>query len=55
MASDAIRDLLLENIVSTVKGAKAFDLPILYSTIDVATGRGQPTVEVVLTDPLLTS
>jgi nicotinamidase-related amidase len=38
------RDLLLENIVSTVKTAKAFDLPIIHSTINVATGRGQPTV-----------
>ena len=38
------RDLLLENIVSTVKSAKAFDLPIVHSTINVATGRGQPTV-----------
>jgi len=38
------RDLLLENIVSTVKSARAFDLPIVHSTINVATGRGQPTV-----------
>jgi nicotinamidase-related amidase len=38
------RGLLLENIVSTVKTAKAFDLPIVHSTINVATGRGQPTV-----------
>ena len=38
------RDLLLENIVSTVKTAKAFGLPIIHSTINVATGRGQPTV-----------
>jgi len=38
------RDLLLQNIVSTVKTAKAFDLPIVHSTINVATGRGQPTV-----------
>jgi nicotinamidase-related amidase len=38
------RDLLLENIVSTVKSAKAFDLPIVHSTINVATGRGPPTV-----------
>jgi nicotinamidase-related amidase len=37
-------DLLLENIVSTVKIAKAFDLPVVHSTINVATGRGQPTV-----------
>jgi nicotinamidase-related amidase len=38
------RDVLLENIVSTVKTAKAFALPIVHSTINVATGRGQPTV-----------
>jgi nicotinamidase-related amidase len=38
------RDLLLANIVSTVKTAKAFGLPIVHSTINVATGRGQPTV-----------
>jgi nicotinamidase-related amidase len=38
------RDLLLENIVSTVKTAKAFRMPIVHSTINVATGRGQPTV-----------
>jgi nicotinamidase-related amidase len=38
------QDLLLENIVSTVKTAKAFGLPIVHSTINVATGRGQPTV-----------
>jgi len=38
------RDLLLENIISTVKTAKAFDLPVVHSTINVATGRGQPTV-----------
>jgi nicotinamidase-related amidase len=33
-------DLLLENIVSTVKTAKAFELPIVHSTINVATGAG---------------
>jgi nicotinamidase-related amidase len=38
------RDVLLENVVSTVKTAKAFDLPIVHSTINVATGRGQSTV-----------
>jgi hypothetical protein len=38
------RDLLRENIVWTVKTAKAFDIPIVHSTINVATGRGQPTV-----------
>jgi len=38
------RNLLLENIVSTVKIAKLFGLPIVHSTINVASGRGQPTV-----------
>jgi nicotinamidase-related amidase len=38
------RDLLLENISSTVKIAKLFGLPIVHSTINVASGRGQPTV-----------
>jgi nicotinamidase-related amidase len=38
------RDLLLENVVSTVKIAKVFDLPIVHSTINVATGRGKPTL-----------
>jgi nicotinamidase-related amidase len=37
-------DLLLENIVSTVKTAKAFGLPIVHSTVNVASGRQQPTV-----------
>jgi hypothetical protein len=31
------RDLLLENIISTVKIAKLFDLPIVHSTIIVGT------------------
>ena len=38
------QDLLLENIVSTVKTARAFDLPIVQSTVNVASGRQQPTV-----------
>jgi nicotinamidase-related amidase len=37
-------DLLLENIVSTVKTAKAFEMPIVHSTINVATGRSETTV-----------
>jgi nicotinamidase-related amidase len=36
--------LLLENIVSTVRTARAFDLPIVHSTINVATGRSDSTV-----------
>jgi nicotinamidase-related amidase len=37
-------DLLLENIVSTVKIAQLFGLPIVHSTINVASGRAQSTV-----------
>jgi nicotinamidase-related amidase len=36
-------DLLLENIVSSVKTARAFGLPIVHSTVNVASGRQQPT------------
>src|SRR5437899_11298995 len=38
------RDLLLKNVVSTVKIAKVFGLPIVHSTINVQTGRGKPTL-----------
>jgi len=37
-------DLVLKNIVSTVMTAKAFGLPIVHSTVNVASGRGKPTV-----------
>jgi nicotinamidase-related amidase len=37
-------DLLLENIVSTVRTARAFGLPIVHSTVNVASGQQQPTV-----------
>jgi nicotinamidase-related amidase len=37
-------DLLLKNIVSTVKLANLFGVPIVHSTVNVATGRGEPTV-----------
>jgi nicotinamidase-related amidase len=36
--------LLLKNIVSTVKVAKAFGLPIIHSTVNVASGQVGPTV-----------
>src|SRR6201999_2315648 len=36
-------DLLLKNIVSTVKAVKAFDLPVVHSTVNVADGQ-EPTV-----------
>jgi nicotinamidase-related amidase len=38
------RDLLMKNIVSTVKAAKVFGLPIVHSTVNVASGQQQPTV-----------
>src|SRR5690348_4453336 len=38
------RDLLLENVVSTVKVARLFGVPIVHSTINVRTGRGAPTL-----------
>ena len=38
------QELLLENIVSTVKIAKAFGIPIVHSTVNVASGRQEPTV-----------
>jgi nicotinamidase-related amidase len=37
-------DLLLKNVVSTVKTARAFGLPIVHSTVNVASGQQQPTV-----------
>jgi nicotinamidase-related amidase len=36
--------LLLKNIVSTVRAARAFGLPIVHSTVNVASGQQQPTV-----------
>jgi len=37
-------DLLRENIVSTVRTVKAFRLPIVHSTVNVASGQQQPTI-----------
>ena len=37
-------ELLLNNIVSTVKTVKTFGLPIVHSTIKVASGRERSTV-----------
>jgi len=48
-------DLLVKNVVSTAKVAKLFAVPIVHSTINVKTGRGQPTLpplaEVLEDDP----
>jgi nicotinamidase-related amidase len=38
------RDLLLSNTVSTVRTVKTFDVPVVHSTINVASGRGKPTL-----------
>jgi nicotinamidase-related amidase len=37
-------ELLLKNAVSTVRTIKTFGIPVVHSTINVATGRGQPTL-----------
>src|SRR6266508_2074998 len=37
-------ELLLKNIVSTVNTARTFGLPIVHSTVNVASGQGKPTV-----------
>src|ERR1700757_2862035 len=37
-------ELLLKNAVSTVRTIKTFEIPVVHSTITVATGRGQPTL-----------
>src|SRR6478672_10522130 len=36
--------LLLKNAVSTVRTIKTFGVPVVHSTVNVASGRGQPTV-----------
>jgi nicotinamidase-related amidase len=38
------RDLLLKNAVSTVRTIKAFGVPVVHSTVNVASGREQPTL-----------
>jgi nicotinamidase-related amidase len=37
-------DLLLKNVVSSVRTARAFELPIVHSTVNVASGQQQTTV-----------
>ena len=36
--------LLLKNAVSTVRAIKTFGVPVVHSTVNVASGRGQPTL-----------
>jgi hypothetical protein len=38
------RDLLLKNAVSTVRAIKTFAVPVVHWTVNVASGRGQPTL-----------
>jgi LuxR family transcriptional regulator, maltose regulon positive regulatory protein len=38
------RALLVKNVVSTVKTIKTFGVPVVHSTVNVASGRGQPTL-----------
>ena len=38
------RDLLVENAISTVRTIKTFGVPVVHSTINVASGRGRPTL-----------
>src|SRR5580704_2643743 len=38
------RDLLVKNAVSTVRTIKTFGVPVVHSTVNVATGRGGPTL-----------
>ena len=50
-------DLLLQNAVSTVRTVKTFGVPVVHSTVNVASGQQQPTVpelaELVQDDPPL--
>jgi nicotinamidase-related amidase len=38
------RELLLKNAVSTVRTIKTFGIPVVHSTVNVASGRGKPTL-----------
>jgi nicotinamidase-related amidase len=38
------RDLLLKNAVSVVRTVKTFGMPVVHSTVNVASGRGKPTL-----------
>ena len=44
-------ELLLKNAVSTVKTVKTFDVPVVHSTVNVASGQVQPTL-LELAEPL---
>src|SRR6201982_1608412 len=38
------QELLLRNAVSTVRAVKAYGVPVVHSTVNVASGQQQPTV-----------
>jgi nicotinamidase-related amidase len=38
------RDLMLKNAVSTLRTIKTFGVPVVHSTVNVASGRGKPTL-----------
>jgi nicotinamidase-related amidase len=38
------RELLLKNAVSVVRTVKTFGMPVVHSTVNVASGRGKPTL-----------
>ena len=38
------QELLVKNAVSTVRTIKAFGVPVVHSTVNVASGQGQPTI-----------
>ena len=38
------RALLVKNAVSTVRTIKTFEIPVVHSTVNVASGQGQPTL-----------
>ena len=42
-------DLLIKNAVSTVRAAKAFDVPIVHSTVNVTSGQVKPTIDELAT------
>ena len=42
-------DLLIKNAVSTVRAAKAFDVPIVHSTVNVDSGQVKPTIDELAT------
>ena len=37
-------DLLVANAVSAVRAVKAFDVPVVHSTVNVSSGRTKPTL-----------